>query len=202
MPEEEVLGEEDATQEQEGEEAGGDEEQEGGGAGGLMSMAGGLNSTVVRIILGAIGIVALVFITIGVSYWTMKTWFLSSEPQQNQQEQQQQAPGASEDPYQEFALENDFIITKQMPGSGRTRTLKVSIVLAFNQENASVKTELEKRKSQIRDRIFQILGRKNAEELGYGNMQSLKDELVNEINKMLTGGNRIQAVFFNNYVYQ
>lgn len=199
MPEEEVLGEDDATQEQ---EPGGDDGDEGDEGGGLMSFAGGLNSTMVRILLGAIGVVALVFITIGVSYWTMQTWFLSSESQQNQQQQQESAPGTSEEPFQQFALEDDFIITKQMPGSGRTRTLKVSVVLAFNQENAPVKQELEDRRAQIRDQIFQILGSRNAEELGYDNMQSLKDELVNEINKMLTSQNRIQAVYFDNYVYQ
>jgi flagellar basal body-associated protein FliL len=198
MPEEEVLGEDDATQEQDADD-GTDEEDEGGG--GLLSFAGGLNSTMVRIILGAIGVVALVFITIGVSYWTMQTWFLNSQPEQGNQ-QQQQDMGTAQEPYQQFALEDDFIITKQMPGTGRPRTLKVSVVLAFNQENAPVQQELDQRRAQIRDRIFQILGQKNAEELGYENMQGLKDELVNEINKMLTSQYRIQAVYFNNYVYQ
>lgn len=195
MAEEEVLGEENATEELDDESG---DEAEGGG--GLLGFVGGMNSSIIRILLGAIGVVILIFITVGVSYWTMQTWFLSSEPEQNQS--QQKTPGVAEEPYQEFVLENDFIITKQMPGSGRTRTLKVNIVIAFNSENSGVTTELKQRKSQIRSRIFEILGNKNAEELGYDNMQDLRDELTNEINKMLTRGNRISTVYFNNYVYQ
>jgi len=195
MAEEEVLGEDDATQDGEAE----DSEGEGDG-GGLLGFVGGMNSTMIRILMGAIGVVALIFITVGVSYWTMQTWFLNSEPEQEQN--QQQTPGVNEEPYQQFEMENDFIITKEVPGSNRTRTLKIDLVIAFNQENASVSNELEQRKSQIRSRIFQILGNKNAEQLGYDNMQDLRDELTNEINKMLTTGYRISTVYFNNYVYQ
>lgn len=193
MAEEEVLGEDDATQE-------GDADDSGDDDGGILSFVGGMNSTMIRILLGAIGVVALIFITIGVSYWTMQTWFLNSQPEQ--QQNQQQTPGATEEPYQQFEMENDFIITKEVPGSNRTRTLKLDLVVAFNEENAPVSNELEQRKSQIRSRIFEILGNKNAEQLGYNNMQDLRDELTNEINKMLTTGYRISTVYFNNYVYQ
>ncbi|MFB6354931.1 MAG: flagellar basal body-associated protein FliL [bacterium] len=197
MPEEEVLGEEDAVQEEVDDT--GDDEGEGG-MGGLFSLEGGLNSTLVQILLGTIGVVALVFIVIGAVWWTNSVMVSNTKPEEEKSVEKKRTAG--QEPLKYFPLKNDFVITKQTP-SGRTRTLKASIYLAFPADQAStVKSELKARKPQIRDLITGILGSKNVEELRYDNRQQLKDEIVNEVNKILTRGGRVQKVFFNEYVFQ
>lgn len=194
MAEEEVLGEEEEIQEAEDEEAAG---------GGLMDFTGGLmDSFIVKVLMGAIALVAVVLLVIFVTYWTTNTLWMGTQPS-DQGEVSEQQPGALQhNPYQTFSFENDFIITKQDPRTGRTRTLKLSIVLAFNSENAGAQSELQKRKAQIRDLVYGVLGGMNVEELGYENKQAIQDKLVSEINKKLTGGNRIQDVYFSDYVFQ
>lgn len=194
MAEEEVLGEDDAVQEE------GQDEDDGGA--GLLDFTGGLlSSFVVKILLGAIGLVAVVLMVIGITYWTSNTLLMGSQPDQQGEVSQEQPGTLQQNPYQTYTLEEDFVITKTDP-RGRTRTLKLKIVLAFNQENAAVKGELEKRRPQIRDLIYGELGAMQVEDLGYANKQALQDRLVSEINKILTSGNRIQDIYFSNYVFQ
>jgi flagellar basal body-associated protein FliL len=194
MAEEEVLGEEEPMEE-EGEE----EEGEGGG---VMDFAGGMfSSFVVKVLLGAIGLVAVVLMVVFITYWTSNTLLMGSQPDQEGQVSQEQPGTLQQSPMQTYALENDFIITKQDP-RGRTRTLKLKIVLAFNSENAGVQGELKKREPQIRDLIYGELGSMRVEKMGYENKQEIQDRLVSEINKILTSGNRIQDVYFSDYVFQ
>lgn len=195
MAEEEVLGEEDAVQDEV------QEEDEGGG-GGLLDLTGGLlSSFVVKVLLGAIGLVAVVLMVIGITYWTSNTLLMGTQPDQGGEVSQEQPGALQQNPFQTYTLEEDFVLTKTDP-RGRTRTLKLKIVLAFNQENASVQSELEKRRAQIRDLIYGELGSMQVEDLGYANKQQLQDRLVSEINKILTSGNRIQDIYFSNYVFQ
>jgi flagellar basal body-associated protein FliL len=193
MAEEEVLGE-DEEMEDEGDESGG---------GGLMDFTGGLmDSFLVKILLGAIALVAVVLLVIFITYWTTNTLWMGTQPDQKGQVSEEQPGALQHNPYQTFGFENDFIITKRDPRTGRTRTLKLKIVLAFNSENAGVKNELKKRQPQIRDLIYGVIGGMNVEQLGYEHKQTIQDKLVSEINKKLTGGNRIQDVYFSNYVFQ
>lgn len=194
MAEEEVLGDEDAAQEE------GEDEAAGGG---LMDFTGGLMSSfVMKILLGSIGLVAVILLVIGITYWTTNTVLMGSQADEEGQVSQEQPGTLETDPYNTFNLEQDFIITKSDPRTGRTRTLKIKVVLAFNQENVGVKSELKKRSAQIRDLIYGVLGRKPVEELGYDKKQKLQDKIVSEVNKILTSGNRIQDVYFSNYVFQ
>lgn len=193
MSEEEVLGEDEAVQEE-------DQDEDGGG--GLLSFTGGLlNSFVIKVLLGAIGLVAVVLMVIGITYWTSNTLLMGSQPDRQGEVSQEQPGQLQQNPYQTFSFEEDFVVTKTDP-RGRTRTLKLKIVLAFNQENASVKSELKQRQAQIRDLIYGVLGNMQVEELGYSNKQEVQDRLVSEINKILTSGNRVQDVYFSNYVFQ
>jgi flagellar basal body-associated protein FliL len=193
MAEEEVLGEEEPMEEEE------EEKEEGGG---LMDFAGGMfSSFVIKILLGAIGLVAVVLMVVFITYWTSNTLLMGSQPDQEGEVSQEQPGTLQQSPMQTFKLEEDFIITKTDP-RGRSRTLKLKIVLAFNQKNTGVSRELEKRTPQIRDLIYGQLGSMQVEEMGYENKQKIQDNLVSEINKILTSGNRIQDVYFSDYVFQ
>lgn len=192
MAEEEILGEEEATQDS--------GEDEGGG---MFDFAGGLlDSLVVRILLGAIVLVLMVLISIGISIWAVERYLQGTEAKPEGQVKAQQRAGQQQAPLKAIDLEEDFIITKQDPRTGRTRTFKVHIQLAYNQDNAGVKSEIQARIPQIRDLIYGVIGNKNAEQLGYEHKRELQDDLLSEINKLLTSGNRIQAVYFTNMVYQ
>lgn len=193
MAEEEVLGEDEPMEEE------ADEEEDDGG---MMDLAGGIfSSFVVKILLGAIGLVAVVLMVVFITYWTSNTLLMGSQPDQEGEVSQEQPGTLQQNPMETYELEGDFIITKQDP-RGRSRTLKLTIVLAYNQENASVSTELDKRAPQIRDLIYGELGSLQVEEMGYDNKQQIQDRLVSEINKILTSGNRIQDVYFSDYVFQ
>jgi flagellar basal body-associated protein FliL len=194
MAEEEVLGDDDAVQEEEG--------QDDGGGGGFMDFTGGLlSSFVIKVLLGAIGLVAVILLVVGVTYYTANSFLMGTQPSEQQVTQEQ--PGAIQrEPYKTFDLENDFIITKTDPRTGRTRTLKLHLVLAYTQDNAGVQRELKNRRVQIRDLIYGVLGSMPVEELGYDDKQSVQDRLVSEINKILTSGNRIEDVYFSDFVFQ
>jgi flagellar basal body-associated protein FliL len=193
MAEEEVLGDEDAVQEEEDQEEGG---------GGFMDFTGGLlSSFVIKVLLGAIGLVAVIILVVFVTYWTANSFLMGTQP--SEQKVTQEKPGAIQrEPYKTFDLKNDFIITKTDPRTGRTKTLKLHLVLAFTQDNAAVKSELKNRKAQIRDLIYGVLGSMPVDELGYDDKQSIQDRLVSEINKILTSGNRIEDVYFSSFVFQ
>lgn len=194
MAEEEILGEEEATRE------GGEDTESGGG---LFDFSGGMfDSLLVRILLGAIVLVLVVLMSIGVSIWAVEEYMKGNSANEAGEVKAQQRSGRQQSPLRTFDLENDFIITKKDPRTGRTRTLKLHIKLAYNKANAGVKSELSARKDQIRDMVYGVLGSRNVEQLNYKNKQDLQDELVSEINKLLTSGNRIQQVYFTNYVYQ
>ncbi len=194
MAEEEVLGEEEPMEGEAG------EEEDGGG--GIMDFASGMfSSFLVKILLGAIGLVAVALMVVLITYYTSSTLLMGTQPDQEGEVSQEQPGSLQQNPMQTYELEGEFIITKQDP-RGRNRTLKLTIILAFNQENAAVKNELKKRTPQIRDLIYGKLGSLRVEEMGYDKKQQIQDMLVSEINKILTSGNRIQDIYFSDYVFQ
>ncbi|MGM0380896.1 MAG: flagellar basal body-associated FliL family protein [bacterium] len=199
MPEEEVLGEEEATAEETGEQ-----EADGGGAGGLLDFSDGLmDSLAVKLLTGAIVLVAIVLIVIGVSHYMMESMLTGTSPQQESGgEVESEEPGGGREPMNTMKLENDFMISKENPRTNRMRTLKITIHLGFREGAGALTSELEERMPQIRDRIYSILGNKSFEELNYENMSSLKDEIRTEINTLLVSEYRVQEVFFSELMIQ
>ncbi len=198
MPEEEeeVLSEEEATAE---------EEEGGGGLGDLLDFSGGLmDSLVIKILIGAIVLVAIVLIVVGITNWTLKNIMKPTKPgSEDKKVSASEASGGPSEPLQTMNLTKDFIITKQNPRSGRMHTVKIHIYLAFGSEGAGdLRSELKARKPEIRDRIFGILGSKEIEKLTYRNKQNLQDELRAELNKLLSTNYRIQDVYFTDFVIQ
>lgn len=201
MPEEEeVLGEEEATAEEEESGGGG-----GGGLGDLLDFSGGvMDSMVVKLLVGSIVLVAIILVVIGITNWTLQNIMEPTKPGSSEEEvSASESSGDQSDPLKTLNLENDFIITKQQPRSGRMHTVKVHIQLAFGSDGASeISGELQKRLPQIRDRIYGILGSKEIEELSYRNKQKLQDELRVEINKLLMTSYRVQDIYFTDFVIQ
>ncbi len=198
MAEEEVLGEEEATATEE-------EESSSDGGGGLFDFSGGLmDSLAVKLLAGAIVLIAIILIVIGITNYVMEAWMVSSQPGKESEVSTSGPERRTRDPYATFEMENDFIVSKENPRTSRKKTLKLHIFLAFNPESGAseLKTELAARKPQIRDQIYSILGSKSYERLSYEYQQELKDEIVSEVNKLLRTDYRVQEVFFSEFVVQ
>ncbi len=199
MPEEEVLGEEEATTEEET-----TDESGGGGIGGLLDFSGGMmDSLVVKILTGAIVLVAIVLIVIGVSHYMMEALLVGTTPGPDNGDVETAEPAAGREPMATMELEGDFIISKENPRTNRMRTMQITIHLGFRRAGASaLRSELQDRMPQVRDRIYSILGAKSYEELGYENLPELKDEIRTEINTLLVSEYRVQEVFFSDLMIQ
>ncbi len=198
MAEEEVLGEEEATAEEES-----TEESEGGGLGSLLDFGGGMmDSMVVKLLTGAIVLVAIVLIVIGVSHYMMEALLVGTTPGREDPEVDTAQPTAGREPMETMELEGDFMVAKENPRTNRMRTIKITIHLGFRDGASALRAELQSRMPQIRDRIYSILGSKSYEELDYENLPDLKDDIRTEINTLLVSEYRVQEVFFSDLMIQ
>ncbi len=174
-----------------------------GGLGGLFDFSGNLmDSFLPKLLIAAIGIVAIILIVIFITDWTLGNIMLGTDPAMDLQEDEARVDDRASGPLRTLALEQ-FIITREDPRTGRRRTYQIEMHLAFNPEaDRELRPELENRMPQIRDRIYTILGRKEVDELEYRNHQALKDDLEVELNRLLQTSYRIQDIYFTDYVIQ
>ena len=93
----------------------------------------------------------------------------------------------------------DKFIVNLSSDSG-SRYLRVSMNLELSSED--MQAEVEKKTPLIRDIIIKVLSAKSYEEIStIRGKESLKDELVTELNKIFADG-RIENVFFTEFVVQ
>jgi flagellar FliL protein len=96
-----------------------------------------------------------------------------------------------------FALDK-FIVN--LSSDGGSRYLRTSINLELSGEE--FQAEVDKKKPLIRDIIIRTLSAKSYEEIStIRGKESLKDEIVTELNKIFTDGN-VQNIFFTEFVVQ
>ncbi len=134
-------------------------------------------------------IIALVIIITGVASFTFFTYFSVAE---NSEEE-------------EFKIEDirstykvgDFVVN--ITDNSRINFIRASLV--FEIEDNNLIEELEKRKSQLRDRIITTLRSQNESILKEANAQTIKNIIKNEINKILKSG-EITNVWFTELVVQ
>ncbi|GEM_PF-5036106 len=196
--EEEVLGEEEATA-TEDEDSGG-----GGGLSGLFDFSGGLlDSFVIKILVGAIAVVAVVLIVVFVTNWTLENIMMGTDPEATAAEADEDIDDeVAAGPLETMALD-EFILTRRDPRSGRMHTFQIEMYLAFNPEGErALREELDKRRAQVRDRIYSVLGAREVEELDYAYQDQIKDDLIVELNRILQTRHRIQEIYFTQFVIQ
>jgi flagellar FliL protein len=91
-----------------------------------------------------------------------------------------------------------FIVN--LSSDGGSRYLRSSINLELSSEE--FQAEVDKKKPLIRDIIIKVLSAKSYEEIStIRGKETLKDEIVTELNKIFTDGN-IQNIFFTEFVIQ
>jgi len=96
-----------------------------------------------------------------------------------------------------YALDK-FIVN--LASDGGSRYLRCAVNLELSSEE--FQAEVDKKKPLIRDIIIKVLSAKSYEEIStIRGKESLKDEMVNELNKIFTDGN-IKNVFFTEFVVQ
>ncbi|MBF0144582.1 MAG: flagellar basal body-associated FliL family protein [Magnetococcales bacterium] len=96
-----------------------------------------------------------------------------------------------------FKLE-PFVVNLSEPRGNRY--LKSTIELEMDSE--ALKSELERRKAQLRDTILQLLTSKSSQELqAMEGKFRLRDELLSRINAMLVNGT-VTRVYFTEFVIQ
>jgi len=96
-----------------------------------------------------------------------------------------------------YALDK-FIVN--LASDGGSRYLRCAVNLELSSEE--FQAEVDKKKPLIRDIMIRVLSAKSYEEIStIRGKESLKDEMVNELNKIFTDGT-VENVFFTEFVVQ
>jgi len=136
-------------------------------------------------------IVVLVVIITGVASFTFFTYFSVSGDDENSKEVQ-----SIEDIRPTYQV-GDF--TVNISNNNQISFVRASLV--FELENAELAEELDKRSSQIRDRIISTLRAQNEEILEEPGADTIKEIVKEKINQLLISG-RVTNVWFTDLVVQ
>lgn len=102
-----------------------------------------------------------------------------------------------QEPEHEYRLDNYIV---NLADSDQRRYLKVSMVLAYQEEE--LEEELESRKAQMSDRIIDILRGKKVEDIQNDDATNrIREEVTREINSILKEGS-IEEVYFTEFIIQ
>lgn len=136
-------------------------------------------------------IVILVIIITGVASFTFFTYFSVSGDEENREEVQ-----SIEDIRPTYQV-GDF--TVNISNNNQISFVRASLV--FELENAELAEELDKRSSQIRDRIISTLRAQNEEILEEPGADTIKEIVKEQINQLLISG-KVTNVWFTDLVVQ
>jgi len=136
-------------------------------------------------------IVILVIIITGVASFTFFTYFSVSGDEENTEEVQ-----SIEDIRPTYQV-GDF--TVNISNNSQISFVRASLV--FELENAELAEELDKRSSQIRDRIISTLRAQNEEILEEPGADTIKEIVKEQINQLLISG-KVTNVWFTDLVVQ
>jgi flagellar FliL protein len=135
--------------------------------------------------------VILVIIITGVASFTFFTYFSVSGDEENTEEVQ-----SIEDIRPTYQV-GDF--TVNISNNSQISFVRASLV--FELENAELAEELDKRSSQIRDRIISTLRAQNEEILEEPGADTIKEIVKEQINQLLISG-KVTNVWFTDLVVQ
>jgi flagellar FliL protein len=136
-------------------------------------------------------IVILVIVITGVASFTFFTYFSVSGDEENKEEVQ-----SIEDIRPTYQV-GDF--TVNISNNNQISFVRASLV--FELENAELAEELDKRSSQIRDRIISTLRAQNEEILEEPGADTIKEIVQEQINQLLISG-EVTNVWFTDLVVQ
>jgi flagellar FliL protein len=136
-------------------------------------------------------IIVLVIIITGVASFTFFTYFSVSGDEENREEVQ-----SIEDIRPTYQV-GDF--TVNISNNSQISFVRASLV--FELENAELAEELDKRSSQIRDRIISTLRAQNEEILEEPGADTIKEIVKEQINQLLISG-KVTNVWFTDLVVQ
>jgi flagellar FliL protein len=137
-------------------------------------------------------IVVLVIIITGVASFTFFTYFsVSGDEEKNENE-----ITSVEDIRPTYSVGN---FTVNISNNNRISFVRASVV--FELENAEMTEELDKRSSQIRDRIISTLRAQNQEILEEPGADTIKQIVKDKVNEILISG-KITNVWFTELVVQ
>jgi flagellar FliL protein len=136
-------------------------------------------------------IVILVIIITGVASFTFFTYFSVSGDEENREEVQ-----SIEDIRPTYQV-GDF--TVNISNNNQISFVRASLV--FELENAELAEELDKRSSQIRDRIISTLRGQNEEILEEPGADTIKEIVKEQVNQLLISG-KVTNVWFTDLVVQ
>jgi flagellar basal body-associated protein FliL len=97
-------------------------------------------------------------------------------------------------PSEQLAYFKNFDPIRGQTADDPPQLFYVDLCLGYEKGNIKLVTELNEKTPSIRNIILQQLSRKKADELNFKNMQILEQELLVEINKLLTKG-KLQSVY-------
>jgi flagellar FliL protein len=137
-------------------------------------------------------IVVLVIIITGVASFTFFTYFSVSGDEENNENEIKSV----EDIRPTYSVGN---FTVNISNNNRISFVRASVV--FELENAEMTEELDKRSSQIRDRIISTLRAQNQEILEEPGADTIKQIVKDKVNEILISG-KITNVWFTELVVQ
>lgn len=97
-----------------------------------------------------------------------------------------------------FDLGDDFVVN--LSTEGKSKYVKARIVLSYDVKNKAFSSNLEKNTAILRDATITYLKGRTEEQLS--NLDTLKSELVLDLNKKLDQDNPIKEVYFQSLLIQ
>lgn len=79
--------------------------------------------------------------------------------------------------------------------------LRASLSLSYNNLNKNILTEIEENLPRLRDKTVYVLMNKDINNIQIENIDSIKEELITEYNKILVSG-QINDIYFPEFLYQ
>ncbi len=140
----------------------------------------------------AIVLAALIFI-VTVVFFTMK--ILNRGTTGMTQPASSEVMIAKTPTYDWFSIEEIRTRTGDEPAA----TVIVQVKLGYETGSKEIQGELVKRENQIFDLIRQYLSKKTKDDLATSNEAAVKQEIREQINRLLTQGNAVQQIIFMEY---
>lgn len=160
----------------------------------------GLSNTVIKILLGSILFLALIFVTGFVSYVVN---MMLPAPQITEFELSQPSVRTRTLEYKYYPIPSFKLNLNPTGEEGGTSTTYVTVTmyLAYAQENREVELELQQREQELRHKILYVIGSQSYEDINTAREREefLKRKLITELNKIMEKPNSILDIFFTEF---
>ncbi|MGL5633655.1 MAG: flagellar basal body-associated FliL family protein [Sarcina sp.] len=129
---------------------------------------------------------------------TFTGFYFLTQQNKGAQAAEEEKPKAKAEEIKIFDLGDDFVVN--LSTEGKSKYVKARIVLSYDAKNKAFTSDMEKNTAILRDATITYLKGRTEEQLA--NLDTLKSELVVDLNKKLNQEDPIKEVYFQSLLIQ